>query len=220
MKGNSGDLDNVSTTGGLLTAIKPPRYAWKYLILAFGMNMAVYYIAPWINQGRRHYVMALPLDEALPLVCAFIAIYLLAYLQWGISYLMIAREGEGYCRQVVLGDVLAKVITLAIFLAIPTTMTRPEIAGGGLFEKLTALIYRIDRPENLFPSIHCLESWLACRIGFQLKGVPAWYKWVCLVFSLLVFASTLLVKQHVAVDVLGGIVVAEAGLFISGKCVR
>jgi membrane-associated phospholipid phosphatase len=35
--------------------------------------------------------------------------------------------------------------------------------------------------------------------------------------ALLVFASTLLVKQHLFVDVFGGIAVVEIGLFLSGK---
>ena len=36
--------------------------------------------------------------------------------------------------------------------------------------------------------------------------------------TLLVFASTLLVKQHVLVDVPAGILAAELGLFLANKC--
>ena len=54
-----------------------------------------------------------------------------------------------------------------------------------------------------------MQSALCCR------KVPKWYKWVNFVFSLLVCASTVLVKQHVVVDIFAGIAVAEAGLLLS-----
>ncbi len=38
-----------------------------------------------------------------------------------------------------------------------------------------------------------------------------------LVMTLLVFASTVLVKQHVVVDMFGAVLVAELGFFLSGK---
>ena len=38
-----------------------------------------------------------------------------------------------------------------------------------------------------------------------------------LAFTLLVFASTLLVKQHVLVDIPAGVLVAEVGLLLSDK---
>lgn len=48
-----------------------------------------------------------------------------------------------------------------------------------------------------------------------MQKVPLWYKWVNFVFSLLVCLSTVLVKQHVIVDIFAGIAVAELGLLLS-----
>ena len=45
--------------------------------------------------------------------------------------------------------------------------------------------------------------------------MPRWYVWLQLGFTLLVFASVLLVKQHVWPDILGGVAVAELGLLLS-----
>ena len=45
--------------------------------------------------------------------------------------------------------------------------------------------------------------------------MPRWYKWVNFVFSLLVCASTVLVKQHVFVDIFAGIAVVELGLLLA-----
>ena len=61
---------------------------------------------------------------------------------------------------------------------------------------------------------------MACRAGFWMKRLPRWYRWGGLVMTLLVFASTLLVKQHVLVDIPGGILTAELGLGLSGRWLR
>ena len=80
---------------------------------------------------------------------------------------------------------------------------------------LSSLIYQMDAPVNLFPSIHCLESWCCIHAAFCMKKTPRWYLPVTIVMSLCVFASTLLVKQHVFIDIIGGILVFEAGYFIA-----
>ena len=44
------------------------------------------------------------------------------------------------------------------------------------------------------------------------------YKWIVIFYTFLgIFASTVLVKQHVFIDILGGVAVAEAGLFLGRK---
>ncbi len=65
----------------------------------------------------------------------------------------------------------------------------------------------------MFPSIHCLVSWL-CYAGLRgRKDVPDWYRRVSLVLAVMVCISTLLTKQHVIADVFGGILLAEACLW-------
>ena len=77
----------------------------------------------------------------------------------------------------------------------------------------------MDAPVNLFPSIHCLESWCAIHAAFTMKKMPNWYRLVTVVMSLGVFASTLFIKQHVILDMFGGIAVFEVGYFVAGKIV-
>ena len=72
-----------------------------------------------------------------------------------------------------------------------------------------------DEPTNLFPSIHCVASWMAVRGACMMKGMPRWYVPLHFVVAVLVFASTVLVKQHFFVDIFAGIAVAELGLFLS-----
>ena len=159
-----------------------------------------------------------------PLVPFFIVFYILAYGQWILCYLLIARERKEYCYRFFVGDLIAKTICLVVFLVFPTTLNRPEITGGGIFEQLVAFIYSLDAPDNLFPSIHCLESWMCyrgCRKLANAPGwLPEWFSGANLVFTLLVFASTVLLKQHVLIDIAGGVATVEIGLFLSGKILK
>ena len=96
-------------------------------------------------------------------------------------------------------------------------MYRPVIENNNFFDFITLLIYRIDSPDNLFPSIHCLESYICLRSTFYIKKMPKIYKALMIIMTLLVFASTVTVKQHVVADICGAIIVGEFGIFVSKK---
>lgn len=194
-----------------------PVYTRLPLALVVGMNMLAYYGTRLIGVHLRHYELALPLDAAIPFVPAFIVIYILAYVQWITGFVRTAAESREVCYRYLSGEIIAKIICLILFLLLPTTLIRPEVSGNGLFERLTRLIYSMDRPDNLFPSLHCLESWLCFRGALARKGTGRAGKMFSLIFTLSVFASTVLVKQHVLVDILAGVAVCEIGLLIS-KC--
>ena len=131
---------------------------------------------------------------------------------WMLSNLRSSREA---CFRFYTADIFAKIIALVFFLVVPTTIVRPEVTGNSVFDMLTRFIFRVDAADNLFPSIHCLESWMCFRSALFLKKVPKWYAPVSLLFSLLVFASTVMLKQHVFVDIPGGIAAVEIGLLLS-----
>ena len=192
-----------------------PPFARLPLIAVVALNTLAYNGSRLITSGRPHYSIALPIDGKIPFLPIFIVIYILAYVQWITGFIRTARESREVCYRMLTGEMIAKLICLICFLFLPTTLTRPEIVGNGLFEKLTRLIYRMDRPDNLFPSLHCLESWFCFRGTLARKGSSPAGKAVSLIFTLLVFASTVFVKQHVVLDIIGGVAVYEIGLLLA-----
>ena len=112
---------------------------------------------------------------------------------------------------------IAKGICMICFVIFPATMERPDVVPDGPFTSIIYLIYTIDKPINLFPSIHCMLTWLDMRTALRFRRVPSFFAIFSVPFSLLVIASTLFVKQHVFVDTLAGILCAEAGLWISSR---
>ncbi|MBR2764594.1 MAG: phosphatidic acid phosphatase [Blautia sp.] len=190
----------------------PPRYSWLLLAGVAIANFTVYSGARFINRTRHHYILSLPLDDRIGLCTPFITIYVLAYLQWLTSYILAAHESREVCYRIMGGDIIAKLICFIIFLIVPTTLHRPEITGRNVFDRFTRFIYAVDYPDNLLPSIHCLESWICLRGSFMMTKVPGWYRPFTFIFTVLVFASTLLVKQHLLLDIPTAILTAEIGL--------
>lgn len=197
-----------------------PVYSILPLAAMLAMNGLAYFGTRLFTTSRYHYNIESPLDLMLPLVPAFVVIYILAYGQWILCYLLIAGEKKEYVYRIFLGEIIAKFMCLVIFMIFPTTLNRPEITGSGIFERMLAMVYSLDAADNLFPSIHCLESWVCWRGCRKLTGMPRWFSGVNFVFTLLVFASTVLLKQHVLIDIAGGVAVAEIGLALSGLIMK
>ena len=191
-----------------------PKYAVIPLICVFIVNMLSYMGSRAIAVNFHHYDLSLPIDQKIPMVEFFVVFYVLAYAQWVISYILIGRESKDVCYRFSTADIIAKIICFVVFITFPTTLQRPEASDNNIFGILTNLIFSLDSPDNLLPSIHCLESWVCFRGALALKKIPAWYKYFSLVFSIGVFMSTVLLKQHVLLDIPADILVFEIGMLI------
>ncbi|WP_026528723.1 phosphatase PAP2 family protein [Butyrivibrio sp. VCD2006] len=85
----------------------------------------------------------------------------------------------------------------------PAVMPRDNI-----FTQMIQGLYRTDTPTNLWPSIHVYNA-----IGTHLavnnsKRFDKWLKNSSLVFCILIILSTMFIKQHSVIDVIGGILFA------------
>ncbi len=199
----------------------PPDYGCMALLAMVFFNIITYFGSRLFTSDWYHYSMETSLDRAIPYVKEFIIIYIpISYLQWIIGFYMISRDTRENCITLIGAEIIGKVLCLICFLLLPTTMIRADIAGTDFLNRCVRYLYEIDPADNLFPSIHCLESWVIFRSTFYLKALPKWAKPLHLIVTLLVFASTLFVKQHVIVDVIGGIIVAEIGLLIMKIVIR
>lgn len=194
-----------------------PKYAWLPLLTSLVLNCLVYWGSRMVTSGRTHYDFSIWIDRKIPFVAPMMVVYVLAYVVWVVGFIVIGRESRQVCYEVMAAEQIAKLMCLVCFIVIPSTIQRPEITGTGFFDWLSGLIYSLDAPDNLFPSIHCLENWICFRGAMRCRKTGKRYKALMFVAAIFVFASTLLVKQHVFVDVLGGIAVVEAGLFLSKK---
>ncbi|MBQ2203232.1 MAG: phosphatase PAP2 family protein [Oscillospiraceae bacterium] len=196
-----------------------PAYAWLPALSVIGMNFLVYYIPKLLETHRSLNLVSTALDDALPRVPYFAVIYVLAYAQWAVGILAICRESRAHCFRVMSGVLISEALVLLVFLVYPTTLRRPPVEVRDLPTAVLDWVYRSDTPTNLFPSLHCMQSWLCFRGAVGMRRTPRWYPWAQLIFALLVFASVILTKQHIWPDILGGIAFGELGQLL-GRRIR
>ena len=194
-----------------------PSYAVVPVACCLIVNTIGYFGVQLISGMLHFHDFSLPPDRRIPLVPAFVFVYVGAYAQWILGFLQCARDSRSLCYRYMSAEVTAKLVTILCFLVVPSTIIRPAVSSSGPAELLLRWIYMHDGPVNLFPSIHCLESWFCLRAAFAQKKTGRLYSLCMTVMTLLVFASVLLVRQHVIVDILGGIGVFELGMLLTRR---
>ena len=193
-----------------------PAYGFFPLVFSFVFNCLVYSGSRAVAGSWYHHNIESNLDLRLPFLPQFLIIYFGCYIFWAANYILAARQDREEVYRFFTADFISRCVCLVIFLAYPTTNTRPVIEGSGFWDLLAGWLYSIDAADNLFPSIHCLVSWFCFLAVKGQKKIPTWYKAVSFILAVLVFLSTLFTKQHVIVDVAGGIFLAQ-GCFWIGK---
>ncbi len=196
-----------------------PLWAIPPLAICFIFNCVIYWVTMALCAGLYHYDLTIAVDEAIPLQTGWIFIYLgYCYVFWFFSYLYVARvyrdDRETFFRFVT-ADVMSRLVCMLFFIFLPTTNVRPPITGTDISDRLTRFLYSIDQPTNLFPSIHCLVSWL-CFVGIRgTKKVHIGIKIFSVISALAIIASTQFLKQHYIADVLAGVALAEVCYWIA-----
>ena len=194
-----------------------PGYGWACFFVVLVVQLLVFY-ATRIPLLRRESVdLALAWDGLIPFRPEWIVIYVLSFASWAITFVPIFRQR----RELVYRNATAYLVTLlvtgACFLLIPGAIERPEVTGSDFFSRLTRLVYAVDPPNNLCPSLHVICSYYCWRCLFEAEGVPRWYRRFNFVFLLLVCCSILFVKQHVIVDIPAGVAASEIPLQLSKR---
>lgn len=176
-----------------------------------------YFLTKWIRFGYGPFYPQLGIDRAVPFFPPFILIYIGSFVSWFAGFCMLVRYSEADLYEFSAAALLCFAVSAAVYILYPVEIVRPDASGSGLWLWLVRFIYAVDTPQNLFPSMHCMLSWLYYTAIRGKKAYPAALRIGWLIFAVLVFASTLFVKQHYFVDFLGGVALAEIGMWISRR---
>lgn len=103
------------------------------------------------------------------------------------------------------------------FFLFPETMHRPDIAliENELLRRRFANMWTLDLAANGFPSLHVVVTYLACSI----MGTTRFRKMIVTI-GILIILSTLTVKQHTLIDVVGGIALACVAAALAERLLR
>ena len=183
--------------------------------MMLAVNLLVYYPAQLFGTVGTPRDLSIGIDSAFSFDARWVFIYAIAFIFWIISYAALSNH-EGW-TDIVAGEMIAKIFCIFFFIFLPTTVARPQVAPGTLYETALSILYTVDKPLNLFPSIHCYDSWICGRCLMTDRKMPMAVRILAPVLSVLIFISVLKTRQHVFIDIIGGIALAELGLYLSRK---
>lgn len=196
-----------------------PYYAFFSLIGCFVINCSIYWITQEVAEDFYHYDFTTDFDAILPVRSGWIIIYLLSYAFWIWGYVVCSKANEDSHKDwfhFFAADLLGKVASGITFVVLPTTNIRPDL-GSGIFDQMLLWIYSMDMPYNLFPSLHCFNSWMCFIVLRGNKNVRGTTKVFAFVGAVAICLSTQFTKQHVIVDVFSAIALAEVCYFACGQ---
>lgn len=152
-----------------------------------------------------HMDLITPLDRAVPFLPWTAWFYLPGYILVFLIPVIAMREWPVYMRAFK-SLVVTSLPTWVVHLLMPVAYPRPAAPQGpGLSDAMMRLLWSFDPPHNTFPSLHVGLAWtvvLATWDYSRKAGMGAAF------FATLMTASVLTTKQHFAVDVLGGWIMA------------
>ena len=196
-----------------------PRYAVICYLYFWAIDFLVFYGTRPILPYLPSHSLSTPLDEMIPVRSAWIVVYVAAFATWFITIAWIMPESKRHAYRLCGAYTIIMIASLICFLAYPVTIQRPEITEGGVFNDLLRLIYSLDSPTDLCPSLHVVLNYVCWRCTLDCRKIPKWYQWFNLVCLILVCFSILFVKQHFIADIFVALVITEGALQI-GRLTR
>lgn len=173
------------------------------ILIVYSLFLIAYLSANRFIDPSAAFDFSTPLDRATPFIPEFI------YPIWILYGMLVLPVFIITDRRQFLAMAYAFIVlilsSVILFILIPVQVPRPEFVTESLSEKLVAAMYITDRPVCGFPSLHVSASLLAAMIIYRQS------RWIGAVFYLMFLftaAGILFVKQHVLMDIAGGVAIA------------
>lgn len=176
---------------------------WSLLIDA--LFFPIYGSINWLTSQRHDLLkLYLPAESTIPLVPEAIWIYLSMFLLFCLPLFTLPRERA---RHEAMAAILG-LFTAAIFwLLLPAKLGFERVLPAG-YETFYEMIFTLDAPHNLVPSLHVVFSTIAVQACAQ--NAPRIIRAGLWIWLTCIAASTLLTHQHHVLDVFIGLLVAFA----------
>lgn len=189
---------------------------WRILCAGY-----VFIYLPWfftlehintIDSPRMH-IINVPLDYKIPFCEYFIIPYILwfFYIVASCIYMYFKADNSEFARLAV-SLIAGMSISMFICMIYPNGITlRPDYIPDNFFGRIVSGLYATDTSTNVFPSIHCYNS-MAVHIALcKCKAMKnAKHHRLVLSLSLVlcisIILSTMFLKQHSVVDVIGAFI--------------
>jgi len=172
------------------------------LLTIIALYLGVYRLVQIMNPVGTN--LEIGLDKHIPFIPEFAVIYLLYIPMLIFVFAFYWNDYKAY-RSMSLMLIAVISIALVIYSAFQTEVLRPIFASTDFFTRLTNTIYKYDMPNNTFPSLHvALTSSISAFVYKKNTNLGM----VLIPLTFLIILSTMFIKQHVFLDIIGGLMLA------------
>ncbi|MGO4497360.1 phosphatase PAP2 family protein [Paenibacillus sp. 2RAB27] len=192
--------------------------AWvSYLLACSGLLLIplVGLIYIHLNQDNgTAYSLMTDLDRQIPFIKGFVVPYLSWYVFLAVGFLYLAYRDRSNYIQTLVEFIIGLLLCYSVYAIYQTTVPRPNIEGSDWLLRTVQWVYRSDEPFNCFPSTHVLTAYLMMRAYLRSKRIAMSHTIIVTSMAILIIVSTLFVKQHVLMDIVGAVLVAEGVVYL------
>ncbi|MCX6111944.1 MAG: phosphatase PAP2 family protein [Proteobacteria bacterium] len=182
-------------------------------ILAF----IVFYMIPnHINLFTPSYLPMFDFEKAIPFMDWTIWIYISDYIYIAIAFILFSDRDN--MNKIYYSQIFLLFVSMIIFFIFPTTYPRPGIVEySGFTGMVLNLLHSSDTPGNACPSVHVAMTFIA-GFGFIKEKRPLLM--IFMFWAILISVSTITIKQHYVVDVIGGFLMAIIFYYLGQRFIR
>lgn len=176
---------------------------YTYIVMLYIQFGIFYLIANRFIGIENAHDISMRIDGLIPFVPSFIYPYMFIYI---FSFLpaLVVTDRKLFFRAYA-GFTALTVVSAAIFVFFPVKVVRSYEIPSGITGLLFSELNWMDNPVCGFPSLHVGWTLLATLVIYRENRFIGT---ICSVICAITIASTMLTKQHVVADALGGILMA------------
>ena len=217
MKSNNASPLALSWTGSLVRRI---RTLWLLKMTGTIVGICGFFVLYfWVQESRATQAVTVPMTAVDHLVGVSQEALLPYASLWVYVSLAPALAGDmASVRKYVSGALIMAFLGLATYWFFPTTTPAFRVHWSDY--PALQLLKATDRGGNAFPSLHvAFAVYSGAFIAGELRSLsaPPWVRRANWLWCVAIVYSTLATRQHVAIDVAGGLVVAAVALLACGS---
>jgi membrane-associated phospholipid phosphatase len=176
---------------------------WKWAGVVLSVLSATYLVANRLAaENPKRYEMYIEWELGIPLVPSMIVVYL-SYAAVFFLLPLVLKKTQALVS-LAYSFLFGILVSTSIFILFPGELgySRPEFVEG--YDFLYQTLHQIDRPHNLFPSLHVTFSSLTA-FAMVHQTTTRWFHVAILLWAFVIATSVILVNQHHLFDIITGL---------------
>ena len=203
-----------------LSKLNDPQFAHLKLLLGWVVYFLFYFLTENFIPVENCHVIHSALDDRIPFNEFFFIPYCFWYLLIVISLGYFALYDVENFRNLQTFIIITQVVAMTVYILYPSVQDlRPtEFARDNFFTWLAGIIYTLDTPTGVCPSLHVAYSLGIGSCWLKEKSASKLWKGFVVFSVILISLSTAVVKQHSVVDIAAALPVGLlAEILVFGK---